>query len=60
MLTKPVELHRTIEAAAEAAHDTYYHITPDTSDMGYAFLSQREKQHWREVVLAVLGAVDKS
>jgi len=55
----PKQLHDAIEAAAEAAHDRYREITAETSDLGYAFASEREKREWREVVLEVLRAIQE-
>ena len=47
-------LYRSIEAAAEAAHDRFYEIVPETSDLGYAFADESTKRAWREVVLEII------
>lgn len=49
--------YAAIEAAAEAAHDRFYEVTADTSDMGYAFETEKTKRAWREVAVEVLKAV---
>lgn len=46
-----------VESAAEAAHDRFYEITADTSDLGYVFTDERTKETWRDVAMAVLRAV---
>lgn len=53
------KMSKILDAAAEAAHDRHYGITAATSDMGLAFEDERTKQNWREVVIAVLAAVEK-
>lgn len=54
----PKRFNQAIEAAAEAGHDAYYEITPDMSDLGYAFESDKMKRAWREVALAMLKALE--
>jgi hypothetical protein len=50
----PKQLTRALEAAAEAAHDRFYSIDAESSDLGYAFEDESTKRRWREVVLAAL------
>ena len=50
-------LSAAIESAAEAAHDRFYEISADTSDLGYAFADDRTKATWRDVAMAVLRSV---
>lgn len=50
---------RALQAAAEAAHDRFYHIDAAHSDMGLAFETEHCKSEWREVVLAALVALEE-
>lgn len=54
----PKAFTQAIEAAAEAAHDRFYEIAPDMSDLGYMFADERTKRAWREVAVAVLQALE--
>ncbi len=55
----PNKMARALQAAAEAAHDTYYHINASCSDMGLAFEDVRTQAEWREVVLAAICALEE-
>ena len=50
---------KALKAAAEAAHDRFYHVTAKDSEMGLAFEDARTKSEWREVVLAAIVALEE-
>jgi hypothetical protein len=55
----PGKLARALNAAAEAAHDRFYHINAAHSEMGLAFETEHCKAEWREVVLAAIVALEE-
>jgi hypothetical protein len=54
----PRQFNQALERAAEAAHDRFYEITAEMSDLGYAFADDRTKRHWREVAVVVLRSLE--
>lgn len=56
-LAEARRVYSAIETAAEAAHDRFYEIVVETSDLGYRFADERTKRAWREVAIEVLKAV---
>lgn len=56
----PKQYLDALNAAAEATHDRFYHLSPSTSDMGLMFCPEREKQEWREAFTAGLLAFEKA
>jgi hypothetical protein len=46
-----------IEVGAEAAHDSFYYIRPETSASSYMFAAEDDREEWRAAMRAAFRAI---